>query len=178
MPIYEYFSPDTNKIYSFFARSSADKDTTPRCPDDPDASMQKVMSGFAVTGRAKENAGDPGEDFDDPRIEAAMAEMEREMAGMDEDNPDPRQMGRLMRKMADMTGEKMPAVMEEMVGRLEAGEDPDKIEEEYGDLPELEEFGAGLGENGEPEEGSTKSLLRRLRGPVRDAQLYELRDYL
>ena len=178
MPIYEYYSPDTNRIYSFYARSSADKDTVPRCPDDAGAKMQKVVSAFAVTGRAREDAGDLNDDVDDPRLEAAMAEMEREMAGMDEDNPDPRVMGRLMRKMADMTGERMPAVMEEMVGRLEAGEDPDKIEEEYGDLPELEEFGAGLGEGGLPAEGSTKSLLRRLRGPVRDAQLYELRDYI
>jgi hypothetical protein len=177
MPIYEYYSPDTHKIYSFYARSSADKDTVPRCPDDPLAGMQKVMSGFAVTGRAKEG-GDPGDDdLDDPRMEAAMAEMEREMAGMDEENPDPRQMGRLMRKMADMTGERMPAVMEEMVGRLEAGEDPDKIEEEYGDIPELEDFGNGLNMEGDGWDGPANSMLRRLRGPVRDTQLYELRDF-
>lgn len=178
MPIYEYYSPDTNRIYSFYARSSADRDTVPRCPDDPEAIMQKVMSGFAVTGRAKEGGDEADDNLDDPRLEAAMAEMEREMAGMDEENPDPRVMGRLMRKMADMTGEKMPAVMEEMVGRLEAGEDPDKIEEEYGDLPELEEFGAGLGEGGDSAESPAKSILKRLRGPVRDAQLYELRDYI
>ena len=178
MPIYEYYSPETNKIYSFYARSSGDQDTVPRCPDDPAAAMQKVMSGFAVTGKAREGGEDGDESIDDPRLEAAMAEMEREMAGMDEENPDPRQMGHLMRKMADLTGEKMPDIMEEMVGRLEAGEDPDKIEEEYGDLPELEEFGAGLGEDGDAEQGGTKSILRRLRGPVRDAQLYELRDYI
>jgi hypothetical protein len=177
MPIYEYFSPDTNKIYSFFARSSADKDTMPRCPDNPDAAMRRVLSGFAVIGNASESEG-AGDDLDDPRMEAAMAEMEREMSGMDEENPDPRQMGRLMRKMADMTGEKMPDVMEEMVGRLEAGEDPDKIEEEYGDIPELEDFGNGLNMEGDGSEGTSNSLLRRLRGPVRDAQLYELRDYI
>ena len=77
-------------------------------------------------------------------------------------------------KMADITGEKMPAVMEEMVGRLEAGEDPDKIEEEYGDLPELEDIASGAGDDS----GSARSILRRFRRPVRDSQLYELRDYI
>jgi hypothetical protein len=101
------------------------------------------------------------------------------MAGMDEENPDPRKMGQLMRRMAELTGEKLPDVMEEMVGRLEAGEDPDKLEEEYGDLPELEDFGAGEGEDSaESAAERRKAMLRRLRGPEKDPQLYELRDYL
>jgi hypothetical protein len=146
MPIYEFYSPETNKVYSFFARSSIGQEVTPRCPDGAAHSMKRVMSGFAVIGRAKESSGEDGDvDLDDPRMEAAMAEMERELAGMDEENPDPRKMGHLMRRMAELTGEKLPDVMEEMVGRLEAGEDPDKLEEEYGDLPELEDFGAGDG---------------------------------
>lgn len=180
MPIYEYYSPDTNRIYSFFARGSADAEKLPRCPDKPGARMQKVMSGFAVIGRAKEPAADAGgDDLDDPRMEAAMAELEREMAGMDEENPDPRQMGHLMRRMAEMTGEKMPEVMEEMVRRLEAGEDPDRLEEEYGDMPELEDFGAGEGGPARDEDaGLGRKLLRRMRGPSRDPQLYELRDYI
>ncbi|MGC9450854.1 MAG: cytochrome C [Oceanipulchritudo sp.] len=142
--------------------------------------MQKLVSGFAVIGRAKEpSGGEGGDDLDDPRMEAAMAELEREMAGMDEENPDPRQMGHLMRRMSELTGEKMPGVMEEMVQRLEAGEDPDKLEEEYGDMPELEEFGMGEDSDKDGEGGSVrKSLLRRLRGPVRDPELYEWKDYL
>ena len=35
MPIYEFYSPDTNRIYSFFARSLAQGRLTPRCPDNP-----------------------------------------------------------------------------------------------------------------------------------------------
>ena len=180
MPIYEYYSPDSNKLYSFFARGMIGAEVIPRCPDNPDYRMKKVVSGFAVIGRAKEPAADAGgDDLDDPRMEAAMAELEREMSGMDEENPDPRQMGHLMRRMAELTGEKMPGVMEEMVRRLEAGEDPDKLEEEYGDMPELEDFGMG-GDGAADGEGdsSSKRLLRRLRGPVRDPELYELRDYL
>ena len=53
------------------------------------------------------------------------------------------------------------------------------LEEEYGDMPELEDF--GMGGDGSPDgegESSSRRLLRRLRGPVRDPELYELRDYL
>ena len=179
MPIYEYYSPDTNKIYAFFARGHAGPDQVPRCPDGKQHSMRKIMSGFAVIGRAQEPGSDDGKDLDDPRMEAAMAELEREMSGMDEENPDPRQMGRLMRRMADITGEKMPAAMEEMVGRLEAGEDPEKLEEEFGDMPELDEFGSSESDSGEDSLTSKgRALLRRMRGPRRDPELYELADYL
>jgi hypothetical protein len=176
MPIYEYYSPDTNKVYSFFARGSVTTEIVPRCPDNPDARMRKQISGFAVIGRSKEKPAEGEGDLDDPRMEAAMAELEREMAGMDEENPDPRQMGQLMRKMSDMTGEKLPGVMEEMVRRLEAGEDPEKLEDEYGEMEELEDFGLSGDEN--EEALSPGAMLRRMRGPVKDPELYELRDYI
>ena len=35
-----------------------------------------------------------------------MAEMENEMSSMNEDNPDPRQLGRLMRKMTEATAKR------------------------------------------------------------------------
>lgn len=184
MPIYEFYSPDTHKVYSFFARSLAQRDAIPRCPDGPAFTMQRKLSSFAVTGRAKEKPDSPdSEALDDPRMEAAMAEMEREMASMDEDNPDPRRMGALMRKMAAMTGEKLPPAMEEMVGRLEAGEDPEALEEQFGDMPELDEFGAegdADGAEGEGPASSLSALRRRLanRQPQRDPQLYELADFI
>lgn len=182
MPIYEFYSPETNTVYAFFARSVIDPETVPRCPGNPDSPMERVVSNFAVIGKAREPSGTgPDDDLDDPRMEAAMAEMESELAGMDEDNPDPRKMGQLMRRMSELTGEKLPPAMEEMVGRLEAGEDPDKLEEEYGDLEDLEDFGSGGDEEGGPEAAAVerrKALLRRMRGPRRDPQLYELNDYL
>lgn len=181
MPIYEYYSPDTHKLYSFFARSLADRDRLPRCPDDPNARMERCVSGFAVTRRAKEpSAMEGGEDGDDPRLEAAMAQLEREMAGMDEDNPDPRQMGHMMRRMSELTGEKLPGAMEEMVRRLESGEDPDKLEAEYGDAFDDDSL---LGDGGEEAaegkaDSSVRAWLRRHRTPQRDPQLYELADYV
>lgn len=175
MPIYEFYSPQSHKIYAFYARSIIDASVLPKCPDDPSYPMQRLVSGFAVVGRAKEPDAGGGEAFDDPRMEAAMAEMEREFASMDEENPDPRKMGQLMRRLSELTGEKLPESMEEMVARLEAGEDPDKLEEEFGDMEDLENFGTEAEESGGEK---NRTVMRRLRKPARDPELYEIADYL
>jgi hypothetical protein len=62
--------------------------------------------------------------------------------------------------------------MGEMLQRLEKGENPDKLEEEYGDVMEKM---AGLGgEKGE----DWKMRLRRRVPPRRDPKLYEWEDYV
>src|SRR5476651_438121 len=132
MPIYEFFSPDTNKVYSFFVRSLAQGKKIPRCPDRPGARMERMVSRFAVTGRAVEKQDSPP-DSADPQMERVMAEMQSEMAGIDEGNPDPKALGRMMRKMTEATGQPMPKEMDQMIRRMEAGEDPEKLEEEFGD---------------------------------------------
>lgn len=174
MPIYEYYSPDNNKLYQFLVRNPALRDKTPRCPDDAAFRMERRVSRFAIVGKAREDKGDdPFADIDDAKMEALMADMERDMGGMDEDNPDPRQLGHFMRKITDLMGDKTPPELREIVKRLEAGEDPDKLEEQFGDL-------AG------DEEGAADALfaqaLKKARAsrqqPVRDPKLYELADYL
>jgi hypothetical protein len=176
MPIYEFYSPDTNRIYSFLARSVAQGQLTPRCPDDPTARMERMISQFAFTGRAKEKSDTPeGSDSLDPRMERVMAEMESEMSSMNEDNPDPRQLGRLMRKMTEATGQRMPDAMEQMIQHLERGEDPEKLEEEFGDS--LENLGEEFGEGAAAEDKTVPTKLRRGR-PQRDPALYEMKDYL
>jgi len=140
--------------------------------------MERLVSQFAVTGRAKEDTATGGDDSLDPRMEKVMAEMEREMAGIDENNPDPRQLGSLMRKMTEATGQKIPAEMEEMLGRLEKGEDPERLEEEFGDA--LENLGEGA--FGEEPEGAADNAAKRhrqsRRAPTRDPKLYEMGDYI
>ena len=180
MPIYEYYCPRNNRIYSFLARSLSYAQKTPRCPENGKWKMEKLISGFAITGRAKEKKETPGGDMaDDPRMEKMMAEMEREFAGMgDVENADPKALARMMRKMTAMTGEKTPPVMEEMLGRIEKGEDPEKLEAEYGDaLDTMPEPGAS-GDADELGKESVRAALRRLRGrPKRDATLYEMSEY-
>lgn len=75
--------------------------------------------------------------IDETRMEKAMAMLAKEAEGINED--DPRQAAMLMRKFSDATGITMGPGMEEALRRMEKGEDPDKIEEEMGDLLEDEE---------------------------------------
>ena len=176
MPIYEFYCPDNHRIYSFYARSLAYADRTPRCPDGSKHRMERMISNFAITGRAKEKPELPGgADLDDPRMEAMMAEMEREFGGMDSENPDPKMLARMMRKMTALSGEKVPGEVDEMIRRMEAGEDPEKLDAEFGDA--MEKFDPmGGGEPGAMDE--MKARLRALRQPRRDPTLYEMSDFL
>ena len=144
-------SRDTGKIYSFFAHSPSYAEKTPFCPDGKKYKMEKVMSGFSITGKKEEppvipegNAEDHNDPFagmDGAQAEKVMKELEGAMGGMDEDNPDPKQMGQLMRKMCEMTGESMDEPMEEVVRKLEEGADPDELEDRMGDFLSDEEPG-------------------------------------
>ncbi|MBA4421250.1 MAG: hypothetical protein C0391_08890 [Anaerolinea sp.] len=49
---------------------------------------------------------------------------------------DPEAMGRMMRQMAQDTGEPMPEELNEVVSRLERGENPEQIEKSMPDLGE------------------------------------------
>ena len=178
MPIYEFYCPDNNKIYSFFTQRLNRQDRVPRCPDDPGYRMVKLVSRVSIAARKsdRDDAG-AGDDIDDARIEAAMGQMEREIAGMDENNPDPRKMGRFMREMAQLTGERPDAATQAMIERLEAGEDPEKLEEEMGDA-----LDDGEGEDGGAIETETTGAVggrRKHQGrAVRDEVLYDLEEYL
>src|SRR5208283_620509 len=140
MPIYEYYCPDNNKIYQFFAKTLAQGKTVPKCPDNAAFRLEKLLSPFAVAGKGKKKdeaggessstEGSPAAGGEDPRMDAAMAAMESEFSNVDEN--DPRAMGRMMRRMAELSGEKIDGEMEEVVRKLEEGADPDSLEEQLG----------------------------------------------
>lgn len=72
-------------------------------------------------------------DMEDPRIARAMSEMERDMDHLDENNP--KHMAHLLRKMKDiLPSGSVPKDFEVALKRLEAGEDPEKIEADMGDV--------------------------------------------
>ena len=72
-------------------------------------------------------------DLDSPRMDKFMREMERDMSHLDENNP--KHMAHMMRKMQEsMPADMMPKEMNEAIRRLESGEDPEKIEEDMGEV--------------------------------------------
>jgi hypothetical protein len=107
--------------------------------------MERMISNSSITGCAKDKTGMSEEDAmaDDPLVEAAMAEMEREFVGMHSENSNPQQFVRMMRKMSALTGHKVPAPMEEMIGRFKAAEDPEMLEQEFEDT--MDEFHSDRG---------------------------------
>lgn len=174
MPIYEFYSPETNKIYSFYARSLSQGKLMPRCPDRPKARMERLVSRFAVTGRAKDQADSAVSEGDsEARLGQAIAEMENEMSSMSEDTVNPRQLGQLMRRMTEATGKKVPAEMAEMIRRLERGENPEKLEQEYG-----ETFDNLREEDFVDPAWREKKARSRRPAPQRDPNLYEMGDYV
>ena len=140
MPIYEFACPKCRKIFSFLAKR-VKPDRPPVCPKCGNKKMSKQVSRFASlrnlnepAARTEPGGGEPPmPDTDDPRMERAMMEMERDMEHLDENNP--RHMAHMMKKMKDlMPPGTMPKELDVAIKRLEAGEDPEKIEADMGDV--------------------------------------------
>ena len=164
MPIYEFYCENCNTIFNFFSRTVNTR-KKPKCPQCKTKTLSRQMSAFAFTGKAKEDSDLDDLPFDESKMEQAMGMLAGEAETMNED--DPRQAANLMRKLTDMTGMKLGAGMEEALARMEKGEDPDKIEEEMGDLLEEEDPFIMPGKKGV--KGKTNRPV-----PKRDETLYDL----
>ena len=93
----------------------------------------------------------------------------------------------MMRKMADITGEKMDEGMNEMIAKLEEGQDPEALEAEMGDLlgddlsadPNAmnspnEESGNETKESGTAKlKQLLKNKLDKRNAPIKDSKLYD-----
>ena len=167
MPIYEFYCPDCNTLFNFFSRR-INTDKRPNCPTCKTGPLERQMSAFAFTGKAKEGGQDDDLPFDESKMEKAMQVLASEADRINED--DPRQAANLMRKLSDMTGMELGAGMQEALQRMERGEDPEQIESEMGDLLESEEpFML-------PDKRRSGMGLKR--APLRDETLYDLEEEL
>ena len=127
MPIYEYICNDCRRRVSLLWRSFADaQEREAVCPRCGGNHLARLISRVALL-RSEESRldslADPGS-----------------LGDLDEN--DPKSLARFMRKMANETGEDLGPEFAEMVGRLEAGEDPEAIEKS---MPELGGEGGGMG---------------------------------
>jgi len=168
MPIYEFACPKCRKIFSFLSKR-LNPERLPNCPKCGNQKLEKQVSRFAMVkgvteprnAPADSNDGPPMPNFDDPRVERAMMDMERDMEHLDENNP--KHMAHMMRKMKDlMPAGSVPKELDVAIKRLEAGEDPEKIEADMGDV--LGDFMGGDEEGGVGSRGG---------GYTRDEGLYD-----
>jgi len=149
-------------IFNFFSGSVNTK-KRPICPKCQKIKLDRQMSVFATPRNQGEEEDIPMPDMDESKMEQAMKLIAKETDHIDEN--DPRQAANLMRKLTDMTGLNLGPGMEEALRRMEAGEDPEQIEEKMGDLLEEEEpFNL---------KGISAGTVKR-RPPRRDEKLYDL----
>jgi putative FmdB family regulatory protein len=164
MPIYEFYCGKCNTIFNFFSRT-VNTEKIPDCPNCKGVKLIRKISLFSsVSGRKESGGADEAmPSFDEAKMEKAMAMLAGEAGRINEN--DPRQAAILMKKLSEATGVSMGPGMEEALRRMERGEDPDKIEEEMGDILEKEEPFIM--------EDKVKRERKKLR-PLIDETLYEL----
>ena len=162
MPIYEFYCQDCNVIFNFFS-ARIDTETRPDCPKCGKKELTRQVSKFSTIRSNHQDADDPMAAIDESKMERAFETLMKESEGINED--DPRQMASLMRKFTSQTGLNFGDAMEEAISRMEAGEDPDQIENEMGDLLEGDDL-------------NLESLKKKAGGvkaePIQDEKLYYL----
>ena len=165
MPIYEFYCPDCHTVYNFFS-ARIDTAARPDCPRCERSGLERKPSTFATLKHGGEDdpEDDPLSGLDEAKLEGAMASLMQEVGGL-ENEDDPRAMGRLMRRFGELSGLEMGDRMEEMVRRMEAGEDPESLEAEMGDDLDGDDFDDFF---------KLKKALGRRRGPRVDEELYFL----
>ncbi len=161
MPVYEFYCSDCHAIFNFLSRTVR-TDKRPACPRCQRPDLERQVSKFAIS----KNLEEPPEgmpDIDESKMEQAMMALAGDMEHIDEN--DPRAMADFMRKFSKMTGMELGDGAAEALSRLEAGEDPEQIEAEMGDL---------FDEDNLFSKKKLKSLRKKYLPPEHDDTLYAL----
>lgn len=164
MPIYEFYCDRCNVIFNFFS-GRIDTVTIPACPQCGKERLDRRISTFATIGKARDTSDDMFSGMDESKMEQAIQSLMRDAEGVNEQ--DPKQMAALMRKFSDKTGISLGGSMEEAISRMEAGEDPEQIEKEMGDL-----LG---GEEDFNLDALKKKVAAGRKAPAHDETLYDLK---
>lgn len=117
MPSYEFRCLNCRRRFDIFMKYSEYGSQPVICPHCKSENVQRKIGRIRVARS------------DDSRMEN-MADPSS-LAGLEDD---PKALGRMMREMSRESGEDMGPEFDEVIGRLEAGQDPGEIEK---DLPDL-----------------------------------------
>ena len=127
MPFYDYQCQDCTKRFQKFFTYSEYGTVAVECPKCRSLNVRRRIGKIRVLRSDQsrmENLADPDN-----------------LADLDED---PRALGRMMRSMSEEVGEEMPPEFDEVVDRLEAGQNPEEIESSMPDLAAPDSGGADL----------------------------------
>jgi putative FmdB family regulatory protein len=112
MPEYEFRCLDCKRVVSLYLTLAEYDGAAPSCPHCGGSQLRRKI-GRVRMARSEESRL---ENLSDPS------------SWGDVDENDPQSMARMMRRMSQETGEEMGPEFDEAVGRLEAGESPDEVE--------------------------------------------------
>ena len=118
MPGYDYRCGNCSKHSVIYQTYEEYGESAVECPHCNSQDMHRIIGRIRIAKSEESRL----EDLSDPS------------SWGDFDEDDPKSMAKMMRKMGNELGEDMPAEFDEVVDRLEAGEDPESIEKDMPDL--------------------------------------------
>ena len=173
MPLYEFYCKPCHTVFTFRS-ARVDTVTVPSCPKCGKA-LKREVSKFAhiIAGESKEQEhGDFSDaDINGARMEEAASRLGDRLGALEDDDADPREAVRVMRELADAGGLRFNKEVREAMARIESGEDPEKIDEEFGEVFDTENPFEGIDAAGAT---TGRSWLRQFRGPARDPKWYDM----
>jgi hypothetical protein len=120
-------------VFNFFSKTM---NTTkcPTCPDCGRPKLERQISRFAISKGQAENGTQYEEatELDDARIARELGELSAEHATMDLD--DPLHVVPMIRRTYEIAGMPISDRAQELIRRLELGDDPESIDEEFGEF--------------------------------------------
>ena len=131
MPTYDFICLDCKKRFDLFMTYSEYGTRIAACSHCGSQNTRRRMTRVRIA-KSEENRLESLSDFSDPSA----------LAGLEDD---PKELGRMMRKMGTEMGEELPPEFDEVVDRLEKGQSPEEIESALPDLG-LDDGGGGMGD--------------------------------
>lgn len=171
MPLYEFYCEPCHTVFTFRSLR-VDTATVPPCPA-CGAKLQREVSAFAhiVKGQSEAGANEDGDAAS--RMDQVMAQMGDRLQALDDADADPREAVQVMRELATAGGVSFNREVQEAMARIEAGEDPEKIDETFRDVFDSEN---PFADSDDASASKVPGWWRRLRDPARDPNWHDLNN--
>ncbi len=137
MPIYEFYCENCKTIFNFFS-VKVNTEAEPLCPKCENFKLKRKLSSFATLKYKgeEEPIPEPFKGLDESKIESVMTKLASEFSGLEDMPEDPKEMSKMMKRFSELTGINIGPKFQEMLSRMEKGEDMEKLEEEMESMDE------------------------------------------
>jgi len=129
MPVYQYRCLNCKKRFEIFLSFKDYGQKSVYCPHCQSDQVQRRIGRIRIA-----------------KSEESRLDSLTDPSGLEGIENDPRALGKMMRKMGNEMGEDVGPEFDEVVDRLEAGQNPDDIEKA---IPDLEGSAGGMGDGGD-----------------------------